>query len=385
MRNGSDWETAKLGSLCTKIRSGITPKGGSSVYEDEGVPIIRSQNVYNFQFSKDGLAFLGPKWAREMKRMEVQNDDVLLNITGDSVARCCIPPDEVLPARVNQHVEIIRTDKEKLLPRFLMYFLTSPFMQSKMLSLAGSGGTRKALTKGMIIDFDVPVPSTAEQQKVVDILAAYDDLIEVNRQRIERLERAARLLYREWFVHHRFPGHEHTEIVDGVPEGWEKRLLSDLFRFRNGKAPSTSEEGQYPVFGSNGKIGFSKDYRHENAIIIGRVGAYCGAIEICKGKFWPSDNTIVAMPKKNNIHFFYHLLSDFPLRRLAGGAAQPLLTQKLLKTVELPVPPESLMEEFEKPVSRMMQMVTNLEKQNSKLRQARDILLPRLMSGEITV
>jgi type I restriction enzyme S subunit len=120
---------------------------------------------------------------------------------------------------------------------------------------------------------------------------------------------------------------------------WKKTSLKDLFKFRNGKAPSRSSDGEYPVFGSHGQIGLSKDYRHEDAIIIGRVGAYCGAVELCRGKFWPSDNTIVATPKNgHDVKFLYYLLDDFPLRRFAGGSAQPLLTQKLLKTLDVEVP-----------------------------------------------
>ncbi len=151
---------------------------------------------------------------------------MLLNITGDSVARSCRVPDAVLPARVNQHVAIIRPSTEDFDPRFVGYFLISPIMQDTMLSLAGSGGTRKALTKDMIERFEVPRPPRPIQERIADVLSTYDNLIEINQRRMALLGEAAQQLYREWFVRLRFPGHEHTAIKDGVPAGWERTDLA---------------------------------------------------------------------------------------------------------------------------------------------------------------
>ena len=153
-----EWAPIRLGDVCTKIGSGATPRGGSDVYLQDGpYTLIRSQNVYNDGFHHDGLAFIDEKHAAELENVEVLEGDVLLNITGDSVARACQVDPSVLPARVNQHVAIIRPDPSQLAPRFLRYVLVSPEMQAKLLSWAGSGGTRNALTKGMIESFDVLV------------------------------------------------------------------------------------------------------------------------------------------------------------------------------------------------------------------------------------
>ncbi|MGD9976021.1 MAG: restriction endonuclease subunit S, partial [Desulfatirhabdiaceae bacterium] len=167
-----------------------------------------------------------------------------MNITGDSVARCCIVPEKALPARVNQHVAIIRSDKNKLNSLYLMYYLVSPYMQSLMLSFAGSGGTRKALTKTMIEGFGIPVPPLDTQNKIASILSAYDDLIKNNNRRIALLEESARQLYHEWFVRLRFPGHESTRITDGVPEGWESRPLGEIcFQHKQSVKPSDIAPG----------------------------------------------------------------------------------------------------------------------------------------------
>ena len=118
-----EWKEYKLGEICTKIGSGATPKGGKESYLGGGISLIRSQNVLDFTFSLDGLAFINDEQASKLDGVEIYKGDVLLNITGDSVARCCIVPDSVLPARVNQHVSIVRGDKTKVLNEYILYYL----------------------------------------------------------------------------------------------------------------------------------------------------------------------------------------------------------------------------------------------------------------------
>ena len=186
----------ELGGACSKIGSGVTPRDGDATYLEDGVALIRSQNVYNAEFSVGGLAFIGNEQAETMAGVTVVARDGLLNITGDSVARACVVPESVLPARVNQHVAIIRTNPESIDSRHPMYHLVSPYMQAFMLSVAGSGGTRKALTKAMITGFKIPDLLVEEQRKIADTLSAYEDLIENNQRRIQLLEQSARLLYK---------------------------------------------------------------------------------------------------------------------------------------------------------------------------------------------
>jgi Restriction endonuclease S subunits len=192
--------TLRLGDVCEKIGSGATPRGGADVYLNAGIALIRSQNVHNHKFSSEGLAYISDVHARELSNVEVKPRDVLLNITGDSVARCTQVPATVLPARVNQHVAIIRPDPNLLDAGFLRYFLTSPTMQSLMLALAGAGATRNALTKGMIENFKVPALGIVEQRRIAEILGALDDKIELNRRMTETLESIARAEFEEWFA-----------------------------------------------------------------------------------------------------------------------------------------------------------------------------------------
>ncbi|QAA23292.1 restriction endonuclease subunit S [Sporolactobacillus terrae] len=175
-----EWSCKKLSEITIKIGSGATPKGGKKVYQQYGVPFIRSQNIYNNLFNAGGLAFIDKEKARKLMNVEIKKDDVLLNITGDSVARCTKVPLKYVGGRVNQHVAIIRPDQKYLLPDFLKYYLVTPFMQESMLSLARMGGTRAALTKGMIESFKIPVPKIREQEFISTVLSTIDDKIGIN-------------------------------------------------------------------------------------------------------------------------------------------------------------------------------------------------------------
>ena len=249
MNTLSDWGTVTLGEVCTKIGSGATPRGGKEVYSDTGTfTLIRSQNVYNGGFQHEGLVFIGVHHADQLKNVEVLREDVLLNITGDSVARACQVAPDVLPARVNQHVAIIRPDPASLDPGYLRYFLVSPNMQTLLLSWAGSGGTRNALTKGMIESLEIPILPLPEQRAIAHILGSLDDKIELNRRMNQTLEAMARTIFQDWFVDFgpvraKMEGEDPylpTELWDlfpddmvdselgEIPEGWEVKALSQI-------------------------------------------------------------------------------------------------------------------------------------------------------------
>ncbi|WP_397409519.1 restriction endonuclease subunit S [Polaromonas sp.] len=191
----------RLGDVCQKIGSGATPRGGKDVYLEVGdVALIRSQNVYNDRFERPGLVYLTPEHSRQLDAVTVKAGDVLLNITGDSVARVCQVPSDVLPARVNQHVAIIRPDPSRLDPRFLRFYLASPPMQQHMLGLAGAGATRNALTKGMIERFEIPDIPLQEQKIIGVALGAIEDKVDRIRQINETIDLMVRTLFKGWFI-----------------------------------------------------------------------------------------------------------------------------------------------------------------------------------------
>lgn len=183
---GEGWEEKRLVELTTKIGSGATPRGGNESYKNEGISLIRSMNVHDLEFKDRNLAFIDEKQAKELKNVTLQENDVLLNITGASVARCCIVPKKVLPARVNQHVSIIRTDKDKINPHFLNHLLVSKVYKDKLLSTGEQGATRQAITKAQLEEFKIIFPNTiSDQQLIVQKL----DAISAQTQRLESIYR----------------------------------------------------------------------------------------------------------------------------------------------------------------------------------------------------
>ena len=406
MRLLKQWPHMQLASICTKIGSGSTPRGGDGVYVDAGTAIIRSQNIYNGKFSVGGLAHLTEKHAEQLNGVTVESRDVLLNITGDSVARCCSVPEWVLPARVNQHVAIVRPDSSQLLPEFLCYYFVSPLMQKYLLSRAGSGGTRNALTKGMIESLEVPCPDLATQQRVVNLLRNYDDLIENNRRRIQLLEQAARLLYKEWFVHLRFPGHEHVKIKDGVPEGWEKKLLGDIistnpdsYQARElpdeinyidissvaqghiiSKTPLSSTEapGRARRKAKNGDVIWSN--------VRPNLRAYALILDPEENDVFSTGFTVLSPEGVPFTYLYLTVTTDEFVSHLvnhATGVSYPAVRPDDFERAAVLVPPKQILEVFQEKTEPSFRLKSVLEKEIKALTKARDLLLPRLMNGEV--
>jgi type I restriction enzyme S subunit len=170
---GEGWEEKQLKDITNKIGSGATPRGGNESYKSEGISLVRSMNVHDLEFRNKNLAFIDEQQAKELNNVTLQENDVLLNITGASVARCCLIPTEQLPARVNQHVSIIRAQKDKINPIFLNYLLTSKFYKDQLLLTGEQGATRQAITKVQLEVFKIAFPkSLKEQNNIVQKLNA---------------------------------------------------------------------------------------------------------------------------------------------------------------------------------------------------------------------
>ena len=177
VKNVMQWEKILCKEVTLKIGSGATPKGGNSSYKDEGISLIRSMNVYNNNFVEDNLAYIDDEQAEKLKNVEVKRNDVLLNITGASVARCCIVPPKYIPARVNQHVSILRCEDTKILPIFLCYQFTNENYQRLLWEIATNGGaTREAITKQQIENLEVIIPPIELQNQFADFVTKVDKL-----------------------------------------------------------------------------------------------------------------------------------------------------------------------------------------------------------------
>lgn len=181
-----------LADLTTKIGSGATPRGGKGVYQDDGTSFIRSQNVFDLRFDHDGLAHISDQAAEALRGVTVSSGDVLVNITGESVTRTCLVDDDALPARVSQHVAIVRAEPSELDPEYLLYALINPPTKARLTTLSQAGATRRALTKGHLEALEIALPPLEEQERIAGVLGAFDDLIETNRRLARDLEDLAR-------------------------------------------------------------------------------------------------------------------------------------------------------------------------------------------------
>ena len=408
----SEWKKVKLGDYCLKIGSGSTPKGGSTVYVESGTSFIRSQNVYNLSFDYNGLTHITEEAANKLKGVTVFDEDILLNITGDSVARTCIVPNDVLPARVNQHVAIVRVDRKKMNGRFLNYYLASPRMQAYMLSLAvGKGASRNAMTKQMIENFEVPCPPLDTQQRIATILSRYDSLIENYQKQIKLLEESAQRLYKEWFIDLRFPGHENTKIVDGVPEGWEKKKAMDFFIMSIGKTPPRAEKEWFTnspsdvpwvsisdmkdimfVNGTNEYL--TKEACEKFNVKIVPEGTILLSFKLTVGRVSIADipvctNEAIAHFRKDGTNWREYTLlylRAFNYDSLGNTSGiSKAVNSTIIKNMPFLMPSEILLNAFSDKVTSTFNNIRNLSSQIRHLTEARDRLLPKLMSGEIEV
>lgn len=400
-------EYKRLKDCCTKIGSGATPKGGSSVYIDSGVSLIRSQNVYNLKFSYSGLAHINDEAANKLKGVIVNKGDVLLNITGDSVARTCVVPDEVLPARVNQHVSIIRPNKD-VDSRYLNYYFASPAMQGYLLNIASTGASRNAITKGMIEKLVIPFPDMDSQRRIASILSAYDNLIENNNKRIRLLEQMAENLYKEWFVRFRFPGHEKAEFENGLPKGWKIDKFGKYADVKRGGSPRPiqdylSEEGlnwlkisdvtslSSPyVFQINEKIkkeGLKKTvYRKAGTLVLSNSAtpgiSKILCVDTCIHDGWLYFENSYFSNEFLNL-FFQHERAN--ILKFGNGAVFTNLKTDILKNYNMSIPPLKILDDFQEIIMPIYELLKVIVQKNQILTRERDLLLPRLMSGKLEV
>lgn len=380
----------KLKDCCSKIGSGATPKGGKSVYTDEGVSLIRSQNVYNLSFAYKGLAHITDEAAKKLSGVTLQENDILLNITGDSVARTCVVPNDVLPARVNQHVAIIRPNKS-LDPIFLNYYLASPAMQGYLLNIASTGASRNAITKAAIEKLIIPAPTIDEQHKIASLLSSYNNLIENNNKRIKILEQMAENLYKEWFVRFRFPGHETTPIENGIPKGWEVKKIKDCVKRlpfnQTYKANELEPEGKIIVVdqSADAYIGFHNNEPSHKANIESPILLFgdhsCKFVLMIKD-FSLGENivpfTSINADWLNPYYLFYatHKIIETTEYKRHWGQ---FVSMKIL------VPSSTLQQKFSDFMKSIHKELDELFIANRNLIKQRDLLLPRLMSGKLEV
>ena len=388
----SEWKA--LSSITSKIGSGSTPRGGNSVYSDSGISFIRSQNVLDMDFSTENLAFINDNQAEKLNNVIVEKNDILLNITGDSIARCTVVPEEILPARVNQHVSIIRC-KNTEESKYVMYYLQ--YMKKYLLQISKVGGTRNALTKEAI--GKLPIKISDDCNKISKILDNIDQKIQTNNQINQELEAMAKALYDYWFVQFDFPDQNgkpykssggkmvyNPELKREIPEGWGVEKLKYFLTIKNGKDHKHLQDGKFAVYGSGGIMRTVADYLYSGeSILFPRKGTLNNVMYVNE-EFWTVDTMFYSEVNKNNsaLYVFYSV-KDIDFNKLNTGTGVPSMTSSILYDLNIIVPEENILEKFNTIVKQNYETIKLNNIQNQELNQLRDWLLPMLMNGQVII
>ena len=280
----------------------------------------------------------------------------------------------------------IKDFDSNLYSKFLYYWFQSYEGRKKFEALA-KGTAQKAVPISGIKTLEIELPSLKSQKRIADILSAYDDLIENNQKQIKLLEEAAQRLYKEWFVDLRFPGHENTKIVDGVPEGWSRGLLKELISVNYGKDHKKApDDGNIPVYGSGGLMRkCNKSLYSGEAVLIPRKGSLNNIMYVDE-TFWTVDTMFyVTMKQPHTAVFVYFFVKAFDMYSMNIGAAVPSMTAKILDAMDVVIPDKETLGRFDKYAKVYFNKIKTLQGQNERLKIARDLLLPKLMSGEVEV
>lgn len=373
----------------------------------ELMPYLANVNVRWGEFDFDNLREMRFE-AGELDRYGLKYGDIVM-CEGGEPGRCAIWKDQVPGMMIQKALHRIRPHAF-LNSRFLFYSFLKKGRDNELSGLF-TGSTIKHLPREKLAKVLIDIPPLPIQEGIADILSAFDDLIENNRRRIALLEEAARLLYREWFVHFRFPGHAHVKIIAGIPEGWERVPLAEKFDTSSGGTPSrnnpeffsgnvnwvkTQELNERPIFETSEKI--TEDaIAHSSAKLLPKqtllVSIYgntnIGRTGLLAVPGASNQACVALLPKRRKEDWIYAQLWLQQHREqiigLAQGAAQTNISQRTLRSLVMLWPTSLLLEGFLDSVLLSYRQIECLCLQNEKLSQARDLLLPRLMSGEITV
>ena len=355
--------------------------------EGAGYPLIRTPNIGRGRLILDDVHRVSKDiYDKRNARAIPQDDDLILAREAPAGNVAIIKNGEQVC--LGQRTVLIRPDKRKVYPDFLVYYILAPQQQYELLGTA-NGATVAHVNIPVIKALPVELPAIEVQQKAADILKAYDDLIENNQKQIKLLEEAAQRLYKEWFVDLRFPGHENTEIDNGIPTGWHMGTLGEIVEFRRGKTITKAQvkEGNVPVVAG----GLEPAYYHNEAntkapvITVSGSGANAGFSRMYHEDVFASDCSFADIQGTKYISFVYCFLkaNKYQLDAMQKGSAQPHVYAKDINAMEMLIPQSELITHYCAKADVLFNKIGVLQEQMVAASEARDRLLPKLMSGEI--
>lgn len=393
----------ELSELCDVITKGTTPSNIGAEFTEKGIKYIRSEMLTSAKYiSDEGLLYISEETHKKLKRSQLKPGDILFSMAGVYLGKTAILRECDTPANTNQAVALIRIIDEKCNREYVYYYLNLPEVVKSVNSITGQSAQPNINLK-QIGNIQIMLPERSVQDAVVTILSTYDSLIANNQTQIKLLEEAAQRLYKEWFVDLRFPGHETTPIVDGVPEGWTSMAMNDIAEYINGYAFKPSD------WGTKGKpiikikemgSGITTDTpRNRGEGIPAKYIVTAGDIlfswsATLSAMIWDEEDGLLnqhlfkviphnGISREFILQSILKALDEFS--NLTTGSTMKHIQRGKLKEVFVNVPDNVTMRKYESISEPMREQILTLKKQIILLKEARDRLLPKLMSGELEV
>ena len=381
----SEWKKVKLGEICERVTSGGTPKANvSSYYNPPTIPWLKTKEV-NYCRITETENYISEEGLKNSSAKLISPNSVIIAMygQGDTAGRIAI---NKIPLATNQACCNLTIDKSKADYEFIYYQLCT--LYDKLVSLK-AGAAQPNLNARIIKNLEIIMPSLPIQHRIASILSRYDSLIENYQKQIKLLGEAAQRLYKEWFIDLHFPRHENTNIIDGVPEGWEKKKVGDITPIITGKKDANfgTPDGEYPFFTCSQEPIKAPSFSFDCAAVL-LAGNGDFNVKLYRGRFEAYQRTYVLSPYiDSHLYLLFYTISANMTKLAAGssGSTIKFLTKGMIDGINLNVPNDEILRSFNKKVEPIQSSRESLQSQLRLLTEARDRLLPKLMNGEIKV
>lgn len=382
------WYKDTLGEVSEKIQTG--PFGSQlhqSDYRDEGVPVIMPKDMIEGRISTLSIARISKEHVERLNQHKVKSGDIIYSRRGD-VGKCALITNKEEDWLCGTGCLKVTLNPNKIIPKFAFYQLQRKESIGWLINHA-VGSTMLNLNTSILTKLPIEITDLDKQQSIVNVLASYDDLIENNQKQIKLLEEAAQRLYKEWFIDLRFPGHENVEIIDGIPVEWEYLEFLDIAPIITGKkdANFSSENGKYLFFTCSQQPLLAESYSYDcDAVILAGNGDF--NVKLYRGKFEAYQRTYVLSPyKTEHLYLLFYTIKNRMnyLIQGASGSTIKFLTKGMIADIKVLVPTCEILNQYNEIAESLQRQLEVLTYQNKLLTEARDRLLPKLMSGEIEV
>lgn len=398
--------------ITSKITKGTTPTTLGRKFVSSGINFIKAESITDdSRFIPSKFEHIDIETNNALKRSIIQENDILYSIAG-VIGRPALVNGEILPANTNQALAIIRPNLDKVEPKYLFYLLSSK-MQRRSANNLVAQSAQPNINLEQVSNFEFQVPILEEQKRIAEILSAFDEKIENNNRIIKTLEEMAQTIFKEWFVKFRFPGHKKTEFVDSelgeIPKEWEVKKILDIARVVLGGTPSRNNplywNGKIPWINSgevnNLRVIEPSEYITEAGLkksnaslmpagttLIAITGATLGQVSLLEIKACANQSVVGIYDPKGYMNEFLYLYIQTNIQEIishATGGAQQHINKRVIEDFKILLPNEKVLFGFQMVVQPIFQRLSNLVFENQKLAAMRDLLLPRLMIGEIRV